>query len=1252
MEGDLKFENETLKSRLSELETHVLSFQNMASSSKSFEEERFEFSNYLNHLQNENESNSPKTSELKLRRLDRALVNDEWINTLTDSFAIYRYPGTSDHAPLIIHLAERHNEIKKPFKFFSAWLMDLSIFECVERAWSINSKGNPMFRLSQKLKNTKQAIKIWNQTKFGRVNLIAPAVKQDLDDVQIALASNPTDVHLRSRESSLKERFFKVSRMEESMRRQNARVQWLNLGDSNSAYFYSVMNARRNQNSIGGLLDVHGNLTTDHSQIENIMISYFQNLLNSGTICEKSLLPTPFKILLQEEADWLTRPVPEEEIKVTVFEMDGNRAPGPDGFNGEFYQKFWYIIGVDVVKAIQHFFKNDTLLAEVNSTNITLIPKCSDAATPDLFRPIALCNFAYKIITKIMANRIRHFMNGIISPLQSAFIKGRSIHDNILLTQDVIHNFHLKNAKPAICIKIDLRKAYDKVSHETILVYMTKMGFNEKWCRWVKQCICSPSFAVIFNGSPRGYFKATNGIRQGDPLSPTLFCFIMEILSGILTEAISSGALTSPFSTENLPISHLFYADDVMLFADASVANAIKIKECLDRFKNCTGLEANFNKSEIIFAGCNHRLKGHIRRVLQMNEGALPMKYLGLPLTSGRLTNGDCIPLISKIRGRIASWTNRFLSKAGRVELIKSVLNSFSVYWSSAFRLPMGVLNEIDKIMRIFVWAGSSMANSYHPISWDNVCSPKEEGGLGIRSIYEVSKAFQLKCLWRCLNSKGNPWADWFHWKYVKRKNFWTMKYPSNPSWGARGIFQIRAVAMRYICYSVGNGAGIDFWRQPWHPSGALIQRTFEDPQINSIPLNSTISSLMEDGIWAEHLEYSGGGELNLIINSALTNEADPYPVWKPEPSGKFSLKSAWNFIRILRPKAIWAPSIWFKGHVPKHSFTAWQAVQNRLLTRDRLLFLGNSRETRCLLCNSDIESVNHIFFRCGYSAWIWSSILRRFNQKRKPLNSLPEEEAWIRIHFKGSGQCATAIRIAFGTTIYLIWAERNTRIHGNPSTHKQTILRRIISTIRNRVLFLNLSDEPGHRNLCFATQFKCPLFAVNSSPQFCQWEKPGGDVVKLNSDASMKGDAAGIGGILRDYTGTIRGCFSLNTDLKSIHILEMDAILHGLELARKLNISNIWIESDSLVAVKIMNGSWDCPWRAKSLLNTIIKRLQEFHNWKVSHIWREANQPADYLSKPECPCKGMDIEVMGIPSQLVELVIQDSLGTRYPRLR
>ncbi|XP_077232366.1 uncharacterized protein LOC143869234 [Tasmannia lanceolata] len=250
------------------------------------------------------------------------------------------------------------------------------------------------------------------------------------------------------------------------------------------------------------------------------------------------------------------------------------------------------------------------------------------------------------------------------------------------------------------------------------------------------------------------------------------------------------------------------------------------------------------------------------------------------------------------------------------------------------------------------------------------------------------------------------------------------MKNPSNPSWGARGIFQIRAVAMRYVCYSVGNGAGIDFWRQPWHPSGALIQRTFEDPQINSIPLNTTISSLMEDGIWAEYLDYSGSGELNLIINSALTNEDDPYPVWKPEPSGKFSLKSAWNSIRILRPKAIWAPSIWFKGHVPKHSFIAWQAVQNRLLTRDRLLFLGNSRETRCLLCNSDIQSANHIFFRCGYSAWIWSFILRRFNQKRKPLNSLSEEEAWIRNHFKGSGQCATAMRIAFGTTIYLIWAE------------------------------------------------------------------------------------------------------------------------------------------------------------------------------------------------------------------------------------
>ncbi|XP_077223482.1 uncharacterized protein LOC143857094 [Tasmannia lanceolata] len=351
---------------------------------------------------------------------------------------------------------------------------------------------------------------------------------------------------------------------------------------------------------------------------------------------------------------------------------------------------------------------------------------------------------------------------------------------------------------------------------------------------------------------------------------------------------------------------------------------------------------------------------------------------------------------------------------------------------------------------------------------------------------------------------------------------------------------------------------------------GIMRNKVFVEDCIISIPRNTTLKHILEERYGEDNSRRSESAELKDLLESAMIDDNQIYPIWKPEANGRLTFKSAWNSSRNEHQKVNWASTVWCKGHIPKHSFTTWQALHNRLATMDRLLFLGMSRDTSCLLCGSDGESVDHLFFRCGYSDRICRSILRQFNYRRNLKNSVLKEEEWIRSHFKKKEQCASAMRIAFGAIIYSVWRERNARLHGDPHTHKQSILRKIISIIRDKMPFLKILDEPSASSLCFAKAFRCPFAPVEHLIEECSWVKPDENMIKLNVDASNSAYEAGVGGLLKNLWETPVRLFSINLEPKPIHILEMEAILYGLDLARTKGLKDVWIESDSMVAVKV----------------------------------------------------------------------------------
>ena len=254
---------------------------------------------------------------------------------------------------------------------------------------------------------------------------------------------------------------------------------------------------------------------------------------------ELQALPVPS--LSDHHRILLNKPITLVEIENTVFQLGSHKAPGPDGLPAFFFQKFWSFVKMDVINTVQAFFHSGFLFKPLNHTFITIIPKVLFPDEVSHFRPISLCNVIYKVISKIMVNRLKPLMDSLITPYQNAFIKGRNITDNILIAHEIIDVLRKKKGRKASSgtLKIDMSKAYDRADWTFIQTVLIVMKFENRWIQWIMECVTSVSYTLIVNGNLTSYFKPSQGLRQGDAPSPYLFLFCANILSIALLQAES-----------------------------------------------------------------------------------------------------------------------------------------------------------------------------------------------------------------------------------------------------------------------------------------------------------------------------------------------------------------------------------------------------------------------------------------------------------------------------------------------------------------------------------------------------------------------------------------------------------------------------------------------------------------------------------------------------------------------------------------
>ena len=533
-------------------------------------------------------------SHLIYERLDRAIIRHDWLQHYPDTIVCHGSFSCSDHCPIILSDKDPINRRKQfPFRFQNYWCQYRQLDPIVERQWHATIPGTNMYNITQKLKLTKKHVRVWAAQFIGNKHQKLLQNTQKLNLVESQLVHHPHSNRLNEWMNRLIRQREKLMLFNQKYWGILRRKEWLVNGDRNSRFFQQQANTRRKKKLIYRIKSDCGIWLTTPQEIA-LKFTQDYSIRFQAPPRVDPLLPDPGLCSLINHSDNVRLiKIPDmEEVKRALFAIDSSKTPGSDGFGAGFFKHYWQVIQHDFYNSIIEFFRSGKLLKQLNHTFIALIPKRDNPTETQHFRPISLCNTIYKTISKIMVNRLRPLLDQLISPVQSAFIPGRSIHENILLTHEVMHKFRKTKGKHAwVALKLDMEKAYDQLEWPFIRACLQQLGFHSKWINWVMECITTVSYSLLVNDESTGFITPSRGIRQGDPLSPYIFILCMEALSNTLfrESALTKSGIGIKLSAGVERIPCLLFADDCLLFCQVDNNHCLRLNQVLDTFCSNSG---------------------------------------------------------------------------------------------------------------------------------------------------------------------------------------------------------------------------------------------------------------------------------------------------------------------------------------------------------------------------------------------------------------------------------------------------------------------------------------------------------------------------------------------------------------------------------------------------------------------------------------------------------------------------------------